>query len=170
MTRVAVDVVQERVDGAMRMFRAAERRTDALLDRTSHLRDSGTTAVLGDEVWEQYMFWLVCVRQIGVSISKATRAAGSPPAFQEWWDGLAQDATHAFFWKERNEVLKETADTITIRSTTDGFGNEIGYWVFKGGPRAGLPLVPVCQQYNEWLHRELLGPAREKLYWIASAS
>lgn len=153
----------------MRMFRAAERRTKALDDRTIQLQDSRTTARLGDEVWEQYMFWLVCVRQVGVSINKAGEAAGDPPVFREWWDDLAQDVTHAFFWTERNEVLKDTTDTIMIRSTTDGSGNEIGYWVLKEGPHAGEPLVPRCQKYNEWLYYQLLVPAREKLYPVILA-
>jgi hypothetical protein len=154
----------EHLHGAAKMFRNAERRTKELDERTVQLRDSNATLRRGDEVWEQYMYWLVCVRQMAVLIDRAGKAAGLPTLFKEWWDDLAHDPTHAFFREERNVVLKETTDTIEIVSTTDGSGNEIAYWVFGRGPHAGEPLVPRCQKYNNWLYWEMWAPASTLLF------
>ncbi len=145
------------------MFRVAEVQSSELDERTILLKDSRDTLRDIDAVWEKYMLWLVCVRQVAVSVDKAGKAAGSPFQFRDWWDGLEDDPTHAFFRRERNDVLKAVAETIEIRKTTDGFGKELAYWVFRQGPHVGLPLVPKCQQYNEWLYFKLWAPACELL-------
>ncbi|HST55273.1 MAG TPA: hypothetical protein VLJ42_05180 [Solirubrobacteraceae bacterium] len=147
----------------MKMFRNAERRTRELDELTIRLQDSNATLRRGDEVREQYMLWLVCVRQIAASVDKAGKAAGPLLSFKKWWDEIARDSSHDFFRKERNVVLKDTADTIEIVSMTDGSGNEIASWVFGRGPHAGEPLVPRCQKYNDWLYHQLWAPACELL-------
>jgi len=158
------DQVKQHLDGAMRMFRVAEVQCDELNERTVQLKAPPAALRDLDVVWEKYMLWLVCVRQVAVSVGNAGTAAGSPTHFQHWWDGLQHDPTHAFFRQERNDVLKAVAETIEICKTTDGLGTSLAYWVFRRGPREGRPLVPVCQQYDEWLYHSLWAQACQLLH------
>lgn len=146
------------------MFRAADvqcRELDAL---TFELTSPTATEREREKVWEKYMLWLVCIRQVAVSINDAGDAAGSPEGFHKWWARLFNDPEHRFFRDERNDVLKKVADTIQIRRTEDGLGNEIGYWVFRDGPSKGLPLTPVCRKYTERVYEEMVGEGT-KLLW-----
>jgi len=115
------------------------------------------------------MLWLVCIRQVAVSINDAGVAAGRPKQFRSWWAGLFDDPEHRFFRDERNDVLKKVADTIRIRPTEDGLGNEIGYWVFRGGPSEGMPLAPVCEKYTERVYDEMINEAARLLWGVAQS-
>lgn len=131
------------------------------LDRlTFRLFDGARTAQARDEVWRTYLAWLVVARQVGVSIHKAGLAAGRPAEFTWWWNGVSDDPTHAFFRAERNATLKEVAEPIIAQPLSD----DLVYWAFPHGPHAGEPLVPLCQQYNDWLYYDMWAPAAELLF------
>lgn len=148
------------------MFRAADVQVRELDARTYELTRPQATERERENVWEKYMLWLVCIRQVAVSINTAGVEAESPEQFRKWWAGLLDDPEHRFFWDERNDVLKKVADTIRIRPTEDGSGNEIGYWVFRSGPSEGMPLTPVCQKYTERVYNEMIGEATRLLWGV----
>lgn len=152
------------LDGARLMLTYAEAETEDLNRLTRMLKTPTATKKAKHDVARTYVSWLVFARQVAVSIDDAGQAAGRPPQFAEWWEGLNSDETHRFFRAQRNAGLKEVADVITAQSLEDRRISAVAYWTFPTGPHTGEPLVPRCQLYNDWLYDSMLAPARELLF------
>lgn len=162
-------MVSEHLSGSKVVFGFAEEQVRELDRLTIHLSDPSVTTKHKNDVWRIYLAYLVFARQVAVSINNAGKAAGYPTQFTNWWVDLKDSPTHAFFCAERNSALKDMDDTIVLRCITDGMGNRLAYWTFRQGPHAGDPLVPRCQQYNDWLYNDMRAPACELLFpWTLS--
>lgn len=156
--------IWSRLEDAKNKLAHADAQLRDLDSLTSLLVEPASTSRQMDEVSRVYLAWLIFVRQVGVSINEAWRAAGSPPAFGTWWARLAMDPTHNYFLEARNAGLKEADEIIVMQSILDERIPPVAYWTFAGGPHRGDPLVARCQRYNEWLHYSMWVPAAKGLF------
>jgi hypothetical protein len=157
--------VQHALTAAREMWQRAERELYELDRLTQRLHEITDARRNRQDVARRYTNWLVDCRQVGVSVDRAGKAAGSPDEFSSWWRSVADHEAHRFFRQERNRALKEVADVIVSKAiVVDDGGRQMAFWAFPDGPHAGDPLVPRCQQYTNWLYESLYAPAAQLLF------
>jgi hypothetical protein len=159
-----LDTVHGSLEAAGVALERADRDLRRLDELTRVLPDAANIRRSYDEVAHTYANWLIWTRMVAVAINAAGEAAGKPEVFTTWWDDIALDEHHAFFWDSRNLALKELAELIVDTPVRLDTGREVAYWAFDAGPFAAQPLLPRCQQYTNWVYDACLAPARELLW------
>lgn len=156
--------VLHHLDAARDRLHDADVQLRCLADETAILHTADEANKRLGDVRSFYLAWLVFIRQVAVSISESGKAAGRPKDFADWWEPLREDQRHAYFTASRNQGLKLGDEVIGSEPVVDFDLVDHGYFAFADGPFKGDPLVLRCQEYTEWVYRECLCNAQEKLF------
>lgn len=156
--------VLHHISAAKDRLRDADIQLGYLAAATDQLHHPADAAAKEVEVRSPFLAWLVFARQVSGSIQKAWETAGRPLEFKDWWDSLEEDERHLYFWRSRNDGLRWGDPIMNEVPIVDAELGAFGYFAFADGPFKGDPLMPRCQQYTEWLYKDCLCVAQDKLY------